>query len=207
MQKVNFAEKFFVYTFEPKNHKKNKKDMEDSQDIIGTTRPESASRKAGRPRRQEPQDETSNKQLQGLKQLGEKYKRLTKQYNELLQQKETLEAEKGELEKSLDTANATIAVLTDERDKANGEVQHHVAAGVELSANNIIVPCEPCERKLFQYLCEREAKRLGRDDVKPEHILQFLFREELVKGTNRPIKSIPDSVIREVEKEFNVKIL
>lgn len=85
MQKVNFAEKFFVYTFEPKNHKKNKKDMEDSQDIIGTTRPESASRKAGRPRRQEPQDETSNKQLQGLKQLGEKYKRLTEQYNELLQ--------------------------------------------------------------------------------------------------------------------------
>ena len=52
-----------------------------------------------------------------------------------------------------------------------------------------------------------EAKRLGRDDVKPEHILQFLFREELVKGTNRPIKSIPDSVIREVEKEFSVKIL
>lgn len=207
MQKVNFAEKFFVYTFEPKNHKKNKKDMEDSQDIIGTTRPESASRKAGRPRRQEPQDETSNKQLQGLKQLGEKYKRLTEQYNELLQQKETLEAEKGELEKSLDTANATIAVLTDERDKANGEVQYHVAAGVELSANNIIVPCEPCERKLYQYLCEREAKRLGRDDVKPEHILQFLFREELVKGTNRPIKSIPDSVIREVEKEFGVKIL
>lgn len=181
--------------------------MEDSQDIIGTTRPESATRKAGRPRRQEPQDETSNKQLQGLKQLGEKYKRLTEQYNELLQLKEALEAEKGELEKSLDTANATIAVLTDERDKANGEVQHHVAAGVELSANNIIVPCEPCERKLYQYLCEREAKRLGRDDVKPEHILQFLFREELVKGTNRPIKSIPDSVIREVEKEFGVKIL
>lgn len=204
---MNFAEKLFVYTFEPKNHKKNKKDMEDSQDIIGTTRPESASRKAGRPRRQEPQDETSNKQLQGLKQLGEKYKRLTEQYNELLQQKETLETEKADLDKSLETANATIAVLTDERDKANGEVQHHVAAGVELSANNIIVPCEPCERKLFQYLCEREAKRLGRDDVKPEHILQFLFREELVKGTNRPIKSIPDSVIREVEKEFGVKIL
>lgn len=178
----------------------------EGQEITGNTKPEPRA-KAGRPRKQEPQDETSNKQLQGLKQLGEKYKRLTEQYNELLQLKEALEAEKGELEKSLDTANATIAVLTDERDKANGEVQHHVAAGVELSANNIIVPCEPCERKLFQYLCEREAKRLGRDDVKPEHILQFLFREELVKGTNRPIKSIPDSVIREVEKEFGVKIL
>ena len=65
----------------------------------------------------------------------------------------------------------------------------------------VLVPCDIEEWECLTYLMERERENLGFYKIYPGLVYQYMLREYFVKGNSLSLKSIPDSVLKQIVKK------
>ena len=65
----------------------------------------------------------------------------------------------------------------------------------------VLVPCDVEEWECLKYLMEREREDLGTDEIYPGMVYQYMLQEYFINGNSLSLKSIPDSVLRKIEKK------
>ena len=67
----------------------------------------------------------------------------------------------------------------------------------------VLVPCDIEEWECLKYLMEREREDLGTDEIYPGMVYQYMLQEYFINGNSLSLQSIPDRILRQIEKKCN----